>query len=82
MIVGSGLFEANAIQFGLDQLLDAPSDHLSAFIQWYFWGVHFIQTLSYLTHIGLLMDEHHLICQLLCNSRDIACTIILRTQEK
>ena len=70
MIVGSGLFEANALQFGLDQLLDAPSDHLSAFIHWYFWGIHFIQTLSYLPHIVLTMNEHHLICQLLHNSRD------------
>ena len=70
MIVGSGLFEANALQFGLDQLLEAPSDHLSAFIHWYFWGIHFIQTLLYLTHIALVISEHHLVCQLLYNSRD------------
>ena len=35
-----GIFEANAIQFGLDQLLEASSTQLSAFIHWYFWSVH------------------------------------------
>ena len=37
-IVGVGLFEANAIQFGLDQLLEAPTPKLIAFIHWCFWG--------------------------------------------
>ena len=32
-----GLFEANAIQFGLDQLLEAPTPKLIAFIHWYYW---------------------------------------------
>ena len=62
-IMGSGLFEANALQFGLDQLLDAPSDHLSAFIHWYFWGIHFIQVLSYLPHLVLTIAEQHSACE-------------------
>ena len=37
-IVGLGLFQANAIQFGLDQLLEAPTPKLIAFIQWYYWA--------------------------------------------
>ena len=35
-----GLYEANAVQFGLDQLLGASSSRLSHFIHWYFWGQH------------------------------------------
>ena len=35
-IVGLGLFEANAIQFGLDQLLEAPTPKLIAFVHWYY----------------------------------------------
>ena len=35
---GLGLFEANAIQFGMDQLLEASSDQLSSFIHWYYWS--------------------------------------------
>ena len=35
-IIGLGLFEANAIQFGLDQLLEASTSKLIAFIQWYY----------------------------------------------
>ena len=33
-IIGLGLFQANAIQFGLDQLLEAPTPKLIAFIHW------------------------------------------------
>ena len=36
--IGLGLFQANAIQFGLDQLLEAPTPKLIAFIHWYYWG--------------------------------------------
>ena len=31
------MFEANAIQFGMDQMLEAFSEQLSPFIHWYFW---------------------------------------------
>ena len=34
--IGIGLFEANAIQFGLDQLLEAPTPKLITFIHWYY----------------------------------------------
>ena len=37
-IIGVGLFEANIIQFGLDQLLEAPTPKLIAFIHWYYWA--------------------------------------------
>ena len=40
IIIITGIFEANAIQFGLDQLLDTSSSQLSAFIHWYFWSIH------------------------------------------
>ena len=35
-IAGLGMFEANAIQFGLDQLLEAPTPKLISFIHWYY----------------------------------------------
>ena len=36
--VGSlGIYQANAIQFGLQQLQDASSENLSSFIHWYYW---------------------------------------------
>ena len=31
-------FQANAIQFGLDQLLEAPTPKLITFIHWYYWS--------------------------------------------
>ena len=43
IITGVGLFEANAIQFGLDQLLEAPTPKLIAFIHWYYWTYNAVQ---------------------------------------
>ena len=44
------MFEANAIQFGLDQLLEAPTPKLIAFIHWYYWTHNVVQLLvMYLT---------------------------------
>ena len=37
-IVRLGLFEANATQFGLDQLLEVPTQKLISFIHWYYWS--------------------------------------------
>ena len=36
-IAGLSLYESNAIQFGMDQMMEAPSHQLSSFIHWYFW---------------------------------------------
>ena len=32
------IFNANIIQFGVDQLQDSPADHQSLFIHWYIWA--------------------------------------------
>ena len=49
---GVGLFEANAIQFGLDQLLEAPTPKLIAFIHWYYWTHNVVQLVSMYLIIG------------------------------
>ena len=36
--VGYGGFQANIIQFGIDQLIDASSDEIVAYIYWYSWS--------------------------------------------
>ena len=38
-LIALGLYEANAIQFGMDQMLDASSEQLSSFVYWYFWCI-------------------------------------------
>ena len=56
--VGLGLFEANTIQFGLDQLLEAPTPKLIAFIHWYYWAQNFGSlALFYITESGLIISE-------------------------
>ena len=43
---GLGLFESNAIQFGTDQLQFASNEKLSVFVNWYFWSMYFIKTIT------------------------------------
>ena len=53
---GLGLFEANAIQFGTDQLQFASNDKLSVFVNWYFWSLYatkFINPFIFLGGIGV-----------------------------
>ena len=37
-LIGLGMFESTAIQFGMDQMLEAPSEQFSTFIHWYYWS--------------------------------------------
>ena len=54
---GVGLFEANAIQFGLDQLLEAPTPKLIAFIHWYYWTHNVVQLVVMYLIIGWKIIE-------------------------
>ena len=39
-VIGSlGMIDANALQFGMDQLMEASGDQLSKFVHWYFWVI-------------------------------------------
>ena len=55
---GLGLFQANAIQFGLDQLLEAPTPKLISFIHWYYWA-HNVGSLALFYTVGssFIFDE-------------------------
>ena len=39
-LISLSMYEANAIQFGMDQMIEASSEQLSSFIHWYFWCAH------------------------------------------
>ena len=55
---GVGLFEANALQFGLDQLLEAPTLKLISFIHWYYWTHNVVQLVAmYLMTSSLVIDS-------------------------
>ena len=55
VISSIGLFEANAIQFGMDQLLEASSTQLSQFIPWYFWFMHLGQPIVFFVLLASLL---------------------------
>lgn len=37
LLLGFSGFQSNAVQFGLDQFLEAPTEDLSVFLHWYVW---------------------------------------------
>ena len=37
VILSLGMFDAVGIQFGMDQMVEASSDQISAFTHWYYW---------------------------------------------
>ena len=39
--MGLAGFQANSIQFGIDQMLDSSGDEMSAFVHWYYWSNYF-----------------------------------------
>ena len=52
-IIGAGLYESNIIQFGLDQLLEAPTRKLIVFIHWFYWAQNFGSFISFYASWGL-----------------------------
>ena len=54
---GVGLFEANALQFGLDQLLEAPTPKLISFIHWYYWTHNVVQLVAMYLTVGWITTE-------------------------
>ena len=49
-----GLFESTAIQFGMDQMLEASSEQLSTFVHWYFWSTYCGKLFIEYTVVGVL----------------------------
>ena len=53
--IGLALYESNAIQFGMDQMIDASSQQLTLFIRWYFWCAHIGPTLMIYLAMGVIV---------------------------
>ena len=49
------MYEANAIQFGMDQMLEASSRKLSSFIHWYYWSLHLGPLIIFYILLALLV---------------------------
>ena len=80
IITGVGLFEANAIQFGLDQLLEASTPKLIAFIHWYYWTHNAVQLVAIYLNIGWKIfeaSEKQLLFNVIINSSAIPILTLL-----
>ena len=53
-LIGLGMFESTAIQFGMDQMLEATSNHFSTFIHWFYWSSVWGQIFTNLIYKGII----------------------------
>ena len=60
-LFGLGMFEANAIQFGVDQLQFASNEKLRIFINWYFWHAYISQMINIGVAIAIQFSHFRLI---------------------
>ena len=67
-LAGLGLFEANAIQFGMDQILEANSDQLGTFIHWYYWSLNLGRLIVY--YMSVSMATYYSECKIQFNISD------------
>ena len=56
-MIGFTGFQANAVQFGLDQLLHASSQELSSFLHWFIWADHFGQLTLRIVGVACLCHQ-------------------------
>ena len=77
MVVGFGGFQANVIQFGMDQLHDASTDEIASFILWYVWTCYSSGFVVYVI-LGCLPKQYWIIWQLvMCIYLSIALSSML-----
>ncbi len=74
--IGYGCFQANVIQFGIDQLTDASTDEIVSFINWYFWSYSSSGTFVNLVSVCIGPRENFTIPLLLCVSLSIIAGLI------
>ena len=76
MAIGFGGYQANVIQFGLDQLQDASTTEITAFISWYCWTYFSSRAITEMAHTCMkhkyLLLGHLIVC--ICTSIVIAST--------
>ena len=57
--ISLSMYESNALQFGMDQMLEASSEQLSSFIHWYFWCIHLGQVMSFYVFVIMYILSHN-----------------------
>ena len=73
MAIGFGGYQANIIQFGLDQLQDASTTGITAFISWFTWSYFSSSAIMNLLHMTVCMTkEYHILGLTMTCTCDIA----------
>ena len=63
VVLGVGIFQANALQYGVDQLDFPSSEVLSSFVYWYYWTSYaFISMLAAISFLGISIYLSIVLC--------------------
>ena len=63
VVPGVGIFQANALQYGVDQLDFPPSEVISSFVYWYYWTSYvFISPIVALSFFRVIVYHATLLC--------------------
>ena len=73
---GYGCFQANVVQFGIDQLTDASTDEVISFVNWYAWSYVSSGTLVNLISECAGSREKYIVPLLLCVSLSIVAVLM------
>ena len=74
--IGYGCFQANIIQFGIDQLTDASTDEIISFINWYAWSYYSSGTFVNLISECVSPQDKFIVPLLLCVNLSIVAGLI------
>ena len=74
MAVGLSGFQANIVQFGVDQLIDASSEEIRAFLIWYVWTIGSSGTIYHL-FLQCIPEENDSIFKMLYVAVSLTCAI-------
>ena len=81
LALGLAGFTSNIVQFGLDQLLDAPSNKLGAFVHMYVWanriGYTAFDMIFSIKHCYLSSNEHFPLTNGLLHALPVGCFVVL-----
>ena len=58
LLLGFSGFQSNAVQFGLDQFMEAPSEDLSVFLHWFVWTKNLGEMFTHVAASALLCNKN------------------------
>ena len=75
--IGLIIYYVNFIQFGLDQLMETPSEYLCLFIHWIMWANYLSSAVIIPLAAVLLCGKHYILRKVIAGSVPLVCSVLL-----